>query len=309
MKLSIVIPVYRSEKILPSLIQRIEDFTRENHLAQDFELLLVNDASPDNSWAVIKALSTRYPFIKGIHLRKNFGQHCATMAGLRHSKGDIVIIMDDDLQHPPEAILALMQAIEKGADVCYTRYKNRHHAAWKIAGSKLNDWVVTKLMHKPKGLYLSSFKAICRGVVDEISKYDGPYTYIDGLILSTTNAITSIDIEHQERLEGKGNYNLRRSITLFSNMVTSFSVIPLRLAIYAGFCITALSFLFIAFIVIEKLLHPGIAAGWTSLIATILFIGGVQTFCIGMLGEYLGRSYLKINNKPQYVIKEMTDNG
>jgi polyisoprenyl-phosphate glycosyltransferase len=309
MKLSIVTPVYNSEKILPSLAARIDDFTKDNHLAGDFELILVNDASPDNSWQVIKRLSSEYYFLRGICLRKNFGQHCATMAGLKHACGDTVVIMDDDLQHPPEEILNLMREIENGADVCYANYKNRRHASWKIWGSKLNDWAVTKLMNKPKGLYLSSFKAISSSVVAEIIKYEGPYTYIDGLILSTTNAIRSIDIEHQTRLEGKSNYNLKRSISLFFNMVTSFSIVPLRLAIYIGFFITIISFILIVFIIIEKLLNPGIAAGWTSLIATILFIGGVQTFCIGMVGEYLGRSYLKINNKPQFVIKEMTDNG
>lgn len=304
--LSIVVPVYRSAPILPLLAEKVQQEISALALPAGFELILVNDASPDHSWAVIRELATRYPFIKGINLRRNFGQHNATMAGLNHALGEWVVVMDDDLQHPPEAIGQMLAALREGYDVCYTRYLNRQHAAWKKLGSAFNDWVATHLLGKPKGLYLSSFKAMRREVVQEVIQYDGPYAYLDGLILGVTNAITAVDIEHQARHEGEGNYNLRRSVSLWLKMATSFSILPLRLASYAGFMLAGFSVLMIIYVVIEKWLHPELPAGWASLIATMLLIGGIQTLCIGMMGEYLGRTYLKLNRKPQFVVAART---
>jgi undecaprenyl-phosphate 4-deoxy-4-formamido-L-arabinose transferase len=305
-KLSIVVPVYRSQGILAKLVEEVERSMEIEGLIGQFELLLVNDASPDESWQVISDLAASHDFVRGISLRKNFGQHNATMAGLNHARGKIVIIMDDDLQHPPTEIGNLMREIDKGADVCYTRYKGRQHALWKILGSRFNDMVATLVLDKPKGLYLSSFKAIRQEVVQEVIKYDGPYAYLDGLILEVTRAIKVIDIDHQPRHEGVGNYNLKRSVSLWLKMATSFSVFPLRVATVFGFSLTALSLLVISVILVQKLQHPEWPAGWASLIATILFVGGVQTFCVGMLGEYLGRAYLKINGKPQFVVNKTT---
>ncbi len=303
---SIVIPVYRSEPILPRLVTEISKAMVSEKLADRFELILVNDCSPDNSWAVISTLAEDYNYVKGINLRRNFGQHNATMAGLNHVSGDIVVIMDDDLQHPPEAVGKMVAAISNGYDVCYTRYLNRKHPLWKKLGSQFNDWASLKFLGKPKGLYLSSFKAVRRDVVEEVIKYDGPYAYVDGLILDVTRSITTIDIEHQARLEGEGNYSLLSSISLWMKMATSFSVSPLRFASFVGFALALLSIVMIGIIFIQKMLHPEIPAGWASLIATILFIGGVQTLCIGMIGEYLGRTYLKLNGKPQYTIGALT---
>lgn len=304
--LSIVVPVYRSASILPHLVEQIhQEVSREGFL-DDFELILVNDASPDNSWQVILELSTKYSFVKGIALRRNFGQHNAVMAGLNHVQGKYIVIMDDDLQHPPEAINTMVHALINGHDVCYTKYLNRQHATWKRLGSSFNDLVATYLLSKPKGLYLSSFKALSKDVVDEVIKYDGPYAYIDGLILDVTSSITTIDIEHQARKEGEGNYNLRRSLSLWLKMATSFSVVPLRVATFLGFALTALSLIMIIFIVIQKFLHPEYPKGWASLIATMMFIGGIQTFCVGMMGEYIGRAYLKLNRKPQFIIGNKT---
>ncbi|WP_275099271.1 glycosyltransferase family 2 protein [Sedimenticola hydrogenitrophicus] len=304
--LSIVVPVYRSAAILSLLVETIQQEMRAANLLDSFELLLVNDASPDNSWQVIRKLATQYPFVKGISLRRNFGQHNATMAGMNHAIGDIVVIMDDDLQHPPEAIIRMIGAINEGYDVCYTHYLNRQHATWKKLGSRFNDLVATRLLGKPKGLYLSSFKAIRKKVVEEVIKYNGPYAYLDGLILDVTQSITTINIEHEARHEGEGNYNLRRSLSLWLKMATSFSVFPLRMASFMGFILAGFSMMMIGYVAVQKMLHPEISAGWTSLIATILLIGGIQTLCIGMVGEYLGRTYLKLNGKPQFVVASRT---
>jgi undecaprenyl-phosphate 4-deoxy-4-formamido-L-arabinose transferase len=304
--LSIVVPVYRSAQILPRLVDQVHAVMVKENLADNFELLLVNDASPDNCWQVIRSLAQTHSFVRGISLRRNFGQHNATMAGLNHARGETVVIIDDDLQHPPHAIGEMLRALAQGYDVCYTNYLNRQHETWKKFGSQFNDWVATRLLNKPKGLYLSSFKALKKGVVDEIVKYDGPFPYIDGLILDVTRSITAIDIVHQARSEGAGNYNFGRSVALWMQMATSFSVLPLRLVSFAGFILAALSLIMIVFVVTSKILHPEIAAGWASLTATILFIGGMQTLCIGMVGEYLGRTYLRLNNKPQFSVGSTT---
>lgn len=300
--LSIVVPVYNSAAILPKLVKQIQIEMQKEALDGRFELVLVNDSSPDKSWEVIRTLAAAHPFIKGISLRRNFGQHNAIMAGLNYANGNFIVIMDDDLQHPPRAIGDMIRALSAGYDVCYTKYLNRKHVWWKKLGSRFNDWVATCLLDKPKGLYLSSFKALRKEVVKEIIQYDGAYTYVDGLILDVTRSITAIDIEHQARDQGEGNYTFGRSLELYMKMATSFSILPLRIASYAGIALAMLSLMLICVVVVQRILHPDLPAGWASLIATILFVGGIQTLCLGIIGEYLGRTYLKLNRKPQFVV-------
>jgi glycosyltransferase involved in cell wall biosynthesis len=295
--------------MLPELVAEIAKSTDALGLCNQFELVLVNDGSPDDSWQVIAKLAEEYEFLVGVSLRKNFGQHSAIMAGLHYAHGEIVIVMDDDLQHPPEEIGKLLEAIDVGFDVCYVRYQGRQHALWKVLGSWFNDLVATWLLGKPKGLYLSSFKALREAVVQEVIKYDGPYAYLDGLILDVTRSITVVDIRHRARREGKGNYNLRRSISLWLRMATNFSVFPLRFATMLGLGLSLVSLIVIAVVLVQRLRHPDWPVGWASLLGAILFVGGVQTFCIGVVGEYLGRAYLRINGKPQFVVGALTPNA
>jgi len=306
MKLSIVIPVYNSESILSELLVQI---TEKVDFTDDYEIILVNDCSPDNSWQIMKKLTSTYQRLKIINLRKNSGQHNAIMAGLNYSNGDVIIMMDDDLQHSPIYIKELYNQIKNGYDVCYTKYLNRKHDGWKIIGSKFNDAVANILLDKPKGLYMSSFKAIDKSIKDEIIKYDGPYAYVDGLILSVTNSVTTIPIQHQKRFIGDSNYNLISLITLWTKMATSFSVLPLRLATIVGFVISILSFVLGVYFILSKLFGSYTPDGWTSLIVIILFLGGIQLLSLGIIGEYIGRSYLKVNGKKQYIVKEVLDGG
>lgn len=304
--LSIVVPVYRSAGILPRLVDEIEQACAEAYGNGRFELILVCDASPDNSWQTIEQLARGRGFVRGVCLRRNAGQHNATMAGLGLAKGRYVVIMDDDLQHPPTEIPRLVKALQEGADVCYTKYRNRQHVAWKKLGSRFNDWVATVLLSKPKNLYLSSFKALRREVVNEVTRYDGPFAYVDGLILDVTRNIVSIEIDHQARHSGEGGYNLRGSISLWLKMATGFSVVPLRLASMIGLFIALVSFLSLIVVVIARVINPSISVGWPSVITTVLFLGGVQLVGLGIIGEYIGRTYLVVNRKPQYVIRETT---
>jgi glycosyltransferase involved in cell wall biosynthesis len=304
---SVVVPVYRSQEILPRLVEETTRALAASGHVRQFELILVCDASPDESWRVIQQLAQANPSVRGVLLRKNAGQHNATMAGLARARGARVVVMDDDLQHPPSAIPAMLAELDRGYDVCYTYYHNRQHAFWKKAGSKLNDVAANVLLSKPKGLYLSSFKALDSAIAKEIVKYDGPYAYVDGLILDVTRRIASIEIEHAPRASGQGNYDLSRSLSLWLKMATSFSVYPLRIMLVGGSLLALLSLIVVVYIIVIKLLDPSIPAGWTSLIATILLVGGLQLIGLGLIGEYLGRAYLKLNRKPQYVIRETTD--
>lgn len=304
--LSIVVPVYRSARILPDLIDQIEQTCIRTNYNECFEVILVCDASPDNSWEVIEQLARTRSFVRGICLRRNSGQHNAIIAGLRVAQGAYVVIMDDDLQHPASEIPHLVQELINGADVCYTQYSNRQHKAWKKLGSKFNNWVATVLLSKPEDLYLSSFKALRHEIVSEIIRYEGPFPYIDGLILDVTRNIASITIKHQSRHSGESGYNLWRSISLWLKMATGFSVVPLRIISLIGLLIALISFITLIFVVIARINHPALPIGWPSIISTILFLGGIQLVGLGTIGEYVGRTYLILNRKPQYVIRATT---
>ena len=305
---SILIPVYKNDGGLDELVSRISVSMANSAYANNFELILVDDCSPDNSWEVIQRLAKEHSFVQGATLSRNFGQHNAIMAGLNLVSGQYIVLMDDDLQHPPEAIPNMVQELVAGADVCYTRYANRQHAAWKIAGSRFNDLMASWLLAKPKGLYLSSFKALKRGMVDQIRSHEGPFAYLDGLILDITRRIATVEIQHGTRAYGEGNYSFKKSISLWLRMVTGTSIVPLRMVTLMGALIAMLGFFGAIFIVISNFLYPAESKGWASIIVTILLVSGFQTLFIGVLGEYLGRIHLRLNNKPQYLFRFTTKN-
>ncbi|WP_113382704.1 glycosyltransferase family 2 protein [Agrobacterium pusense] len=300
---SVVVPVYRSAEILPALIEQVE--TELSRIAPDrYELILVNDRSPDQSWKIVKILSEERPWLKGISLRKNAGQHNATMAGLNYANGDVVIVMDDDLQHPPAALGMLVERVRVGADVCYTRYKDRKHSSFKTFGSKVNDLAARFLLKKPKGLYLSSFKAMSSDLVKEIIRYDGPFTYLDALVLAATDSIAVVDIDHGPRAAGQSGYTFKKLFSLWLKMATR-SNIPLRLASAAGFSLSLISMLLFAWVILDRLTFGVSQPGWASTIATLLFVSGVQMFFLGVIGEYVGRIYSRVNHEPQFGVKEV----
>ena len=271
MKLSICVPVYKSETILEKFVETIE---KEVRFVDNLELILVNDCSPDGSWEKIVELKKKYDFIVGVNLIKNFSQHNAVMAGLNEASGDIIITMDDDLQHNPADIVKLYNKIvNEGYDVCYTKFSNREHKNWKVWGSKFNDMVANLLVRKPKELYLSPFRAMTKQIKDLIVSYDGPYPYVDGLLLSVTSKISVVEVEHNKRFEGEGNYNFVKSISLWTKMATGFSVLPLRIATYLGIFISLSAFLLLAIFILQKFIYDAMPDGWTSIVVLILFFG------------------------------------
>jgi polyisoprenyl-phosphate glycosyltransferase len=300
-EISIVVPVYNSQDILFSLQEEIEKALN----SYNYELILVHDCGPDNSWDIITKLAKNNSNIVGVNVRKNYGQDNAIMAGLNLSNGDYVVIMDDDLQHSPFDIPKLLKKCKEGYDVCYANFESKKQSAWKNAGSWLNGKIAEYIIDKPKNIYLSPFELIKRDLVLEIIKYKGPYPYVQGLILNYTTNVTQINIEHHKRHTGVGNFNLIRSIRDFLKLATSFSVVPLRVATIIGFISAISGFMLIPFYMYQYIRGAHIVDGWTSLMVLFLLIGNLILISLGIIGEYLGRMYLNINNKPQYAVSEI----
>jgi undecaprenyl-phosphate 4-deoxy-4-formamido-L-arabinose transferase len=301
MQLSIVVPVYQSAECLPELALRVQQEVSSHF--EKYELILVNDNSPDTSWDVILQLADQYDFITGVNLRKNVGQDNAIMAGLHYARGEVVIIMDDDLQHDPSDIPSLYEEAQNGFDVVYAHFKRKKQAFWKNVGSWFTDRVAMLMLGKPKRIYMSPYKAIRREVIDELIKYDGPYSYVDGLIFTITSNLTQIPATHHARFAGAGNYNLLKSIGVWLKLATCFSAIPLRIAMVVGGIISALSFVMGCYFLLKTLLWEQMPEGWPSLIVAVFFLGGIQLMGIGAVGEYIARIFITQNKRPQFTVK------
>ena len=309
--LSIVVPVYRSEDCIEPLVEAIHSALSQEQLS--YEVVLVNDGSPDESWVAIERATQTHREVVGIDLRRNYGQDNAIMAGLRVVRGGFVVIMDDDLQHDPKDIPAMVAKAVDGFDVVYGRFRHRQHKTWKRLGSwahgKLADWVI----EKPAAVYMSPFKVLRREVVELICEYDGPFPYVDGLLFQVTNRITQIDVEHHPRHAGESTYSFFNSVRVTLNLFVGFSVRPLRLVTAIGTFFAVLGLMLAAGVLIYRLVapsdFPAEAVGWASLMIAILVIGGAQMIFFGVLGEYSGRTYLNVNRKPQSAIRTLLTGG
>ena len=233
MKVSIIVPVYNSSPMLEELVQRIVLTMANLNLKNNYELLLINDASKDDSWKTITVLIKQFTFIKGINLSENFGQHNAIMAGLNNCRGDYIITIDDDLQHPPEFFPDILNVL-KTNDVCYTNYKNRKHIGWKKFVSSLNNIISSFILNKSLRIYMSSYRGMISGVKFKVIQFRDPDVYIDGLILNSTKNIAMISVDHHVRKHGESNYNLKKLLILWSNMILNFSFFPFRTASVLG---------------------------------------------------------------------------
>lgn len=304
MKLSFVIPCYRSENTIGIVVQEIRD-TVATRPGTDYEIVLVNDCSPDNVWQVIKQLAAEDCRIKGICLAKNFGQHSALMAGYGQATGDYVISLDDDGQTPANESFKLVDKIEEGFDVVYGYYEHSVQHLFRRLGSWVNKKMAEAIIGQPKKLRTTSFFAMKKFVADEIVKYSNPFAYISGLVFRTTKKLGNVKVQHRNRLEGESGYSIAKLLGLWINGFTAFSVKPLRGATFIGLFCALLGFAAGLFVVYQKLARPDVPVGYTSILAAILFIGGMLMLMLGLIGEYVGRIYICINDSPQYVIKEI----
>lgn len=307
-KISFVIPCYRSAKTIEGVVTEIRD-TMASIPQYVYDIFLVNDCSPDDTYAVIKALCRKYNNITGISLAKNFGQHAALMAGLRKSDGDIVVCLDDDGQTPANEVGKLLAGIESGSDVVYASYENKKHSAFRNFGTWMNDIMTRVMLGKPKELHLTSYFAARRFVVDSMLNYENSYPYIVGLVLRATRNITNVPVNHRSREVGTSGYTMKKLLGLWFNGFTAFSIFPLRVATVTGVIFAGTGFIYGVYTIVKKFVNPEVPLGFSSLMAAVVFIGGMLMIMLGLIGEYIGRIYISINNSPQYVIREETASG
>ena len=306
--ISFVIPCYRSQATLPSVIREIQE-TMEGLRQYTYEVVLVNDCSPDDTFETIRELCRENANMTGINLAKNFGQHSALMAGFHQIKGDIVVCLDDDGQTPAGEVGKLLEGIEKGADVVYAQYAHKHHSGFRNWGSHVNELMTRVMLGKPKDLYVSSYFAARRFVVDEMIKYEYPYPYVIGLVLRTTKNIINVEVNHRDRLEGTSGYTLGKLLNLWFNGFTAFSVKPLRIATVTGAGCALLGFAYGIYTIIKKIFinPPGLVTGFSALMSVLVFMGGMLMLMLGLVGEYMGRMYISMNRSPQYVVREIVN--
>ena len=302
--LSIVIPVYNAEKTICRLVDElISDLDFHYRL----EIILVSDNSIDRSEEVCISLYEKYKkVVKFYSLSMNVGEHSAVMAGLNKATGDYIVIMDDDFQNPISEVVKLVNtALDGEYHVVYSFYEEKKHSLFRNWGSWFHNKIAGIMLKKPKDLYLSSFKVLNRFLVREIIKYQAPFPYIDGLIMQITDKIGKVKVEHSARQEGRSGYTFKKLISLWLNMFTNFSIVPLRISIFLGFIFAFVGLILGVYTAIEKILNPNLPVGFTSILVAISIFGGIQLILLGMVGEYIGRIFLSLNKKPQYTIRKI----
>lgn len=308
MLISFVIPCYRSAKTLGNVVEEIQNMMRE-HSEYDSEIILVNDCSPDNTFEVIESLTKKYGNITGIDIAKNSGQQCALMAGFRQAEGDLIIACDDDGQTPVDTSFRLIEKLFEGDyDVVCAKYENRgSRSLFRRLGTWADRTMVKVFLEKPDDFNTAIYFVAKRFVIEEITKYDNPYPYWTGLLLRTTHNVGNVLVDQKNRAAGESGYTMKKLLSLWINGLTTFSIKPLRFATIAGSVLALIGFIIIVFLVIGKLVNADISVGWTSLIATNILVGGLIMLMLGMIGEYIGRIYISLNESPQYVIRRIIE--
>lgn len=301
--LSFVIPLYFSGQTIRSLVKTIEALPVEG----GHEIVLVNDGSRDDTEVICRELvrEAKVPLVFVEHAR-NFGEHNAVLTGWRHARGAYIVNLDDDGQNPPAEALRLWQhAKSHSLDVVYGHYAVKSHAWWRNLGSRFTNQITDWVLDKPSGFYLSSFRCVSAFAAKLVAQNAGPFPYIDGLLLQITQRVGSIAVQHVPRVEGESGYTLRRLIRLWLSTFINFSVLPLRVATILGLVLGVAGLLGIAFVAYLRVTGQGPTFGWGSLMAALLLFSGVQLVLLGVIGEYLGRMFLTVNQRPQAVVREV----
>lgn len=302
MKISIVIPCYNSQATIAKVVEMVmAEFDKMDNYTCEF--VLVNDCSGDNTYAEIHKLGEKYPCVKGINLLRNFGQHNALMAAMHYTTGDYILGMDDDMQTHPSQIYKLVQKMEEGYDLVYGTYPKKKNNSLKNISSKLNEVSSRILLGRPKDIVSSNFWMITRQVRDEVVKYNSFNPYIDGIFYRTTHNIGNVEVEHFKREVGTSNYTLKKLMRLWL-AYWNYSVIPLRISSVLGGISAAGGFIAALIVLIKKLLDPTTTVGWSSTIVIMVVFFGLVLMVLGIIGEYLGKMILIMNNTPQFIIRE-----
>ena len=307
-KVSFVIPCYRSALTIGNVVKEIQD-TMQSLTQYSYEIILVNDCSPDDTFAVIASLCKENENICGVDLAKNFGQHGALMAGFHQVTGDILVCLDDDGQTPADEVGKLLAEIENGQDVVYASYEHKKHSLFRNFGSWMNEKMAQFLLGKPKELFVSSYFAARRFIVDEMLRYENAYPYVIGLVLRSTKRIVNVPVQHREREIGTSGYTLGKLLGLWFNGFTAFSTKPLRIATFGGSIFALFGFAYGIYTIIKKFVNPAVPMGFSSTMAAIMFIGGMLMIMLGLIGEYIGRMYICMNSAPQFVVRDLIPAG
>lgn len=298
---SVVIPVFNSAEILPALLERLAAVLP--NLARAHEVILVDDGSRDSSWARILELAARYPFVRGFELMRNFGQHNALLAGIRAARFDVVVTMDDDLQHPPEEIGKLLSALTPGTDVVYGVPEVLPHSPGRNVASRLTKLVLQKAMGAEIASRVDAFRAFRAQVRDAFANFVGAYISLDVLLTWGTNRFGMVKVDHHPRHIGKSNYNFRKLVTHALNMMTGFSTLPLQLASLLGFGTTAFGMLVLVYVLVRVFVENAAPAGFPLLVSIISIFSGAQLVALGIIGEYLARVHTRSLDRPPYVVR------
>ena len=305
---SFVVPCYCSANTIGSVVDEIER-TMPSLPQYDYEIVLVNDCSPDSTFSVLSDLAEKDGRITAVDLTRNFGQHGALMAGFHHCRGDIVVCLDDDGQTPADEVGKLLSKLEEGYDVVYASYEHKQHSKFRNWGTRINNRMTEIMLGKPKELYLTSYFAARRFIVDEMLRYEHCFPYIMGLVLRSTKNICNVPVNHRQRQEGRSGYNLGKLLNLWMNGFTSFSIKPLRLATYAGSLTALAGFIYAVIIIIRYFTIHMAPLGWSSTTALLLILGGIILLVLGLVGEYVGRIFMCVNASPQYVERKVISKG
>jgi len=303
--LSIVIPVYRSASGLPLLFEELERVVPT--LAQEYEIILVDDGSPDNSWEIIAGLVKEYPHVRGITLMRNYGQHNALLCGIREARYDVIVTMDDDLQHPPSEIHKLLDKLDEGYDVVYGKPKREQHGVLRDIASQITKLVLQNSMGVETARSVSAFRAFRTQMRNAFANYSSSYVSIDVLLTWGTTRFAAVDVRHDERLYGTSNYTLAKLIRHALNMVTGFSVLPLQIASLLGFILALFGLGVLVYVIGRAVLFGVVVPGFAFLASIIAVFSGAQLFALGMIGEYLARIHFRMMDRPVYTVRTRTE--
>jgi len=304
--LSIVIPVYNSEKSLPLLLDSLNKSLPE--MASEFEVILINDGSQDRSWMVVQELVSKYKNVTGTNMMRNYGQHNALLCGIRQAKYDIVVTLDDDLQHDPALIPVLLAKLDEGNEVVYGAPAAEKHGIWRDLASVITKATLSTVMNAKSARHVSAFRVFYTYLRDAFANYQGPSVSLDVLLTWGTSNFGYVEIPHHKREIGKSNYTFRKLVVHALNLLTGFSTIPLRLATGIGFLFLFFGVVIFLYVLIRFLIQGGVVPGFTFLASVIVIFSGVQLFTLGIMGEYMARMHFRLMDKPTYTVKEKKPN-
>jgi glycosyltransferase involved in cell wall biosynthesis len=302
MSISVVVPVYNSEATLRALAERLDAQLRGQVAA--LELILVNDGSRDGSWPVVLELVERYPWVRGINLKRNYGQHNALLCGIRDARHEIVVTMDDDLQHPPEEVPKLLAVLAEGADVVYGTPREEQHDFLRNLASRVTKIALQSTMGAETARKVSAFRAFRTSVREAFEDYRSPFVSIDVLLTWGSTRFASLPVDHQPRASGVSNYTFRKLVIHAVNMMTGFSTLPLQLASMIGFFFTLMGVGVLVYVVGRYFIQGGSIPGFPFLASTIAIFSGAQLFALGIIGEYLARMHFRMMERPTYAVRD-----